>query len=176
MFIKYFLFFLSLSMQIATLQVSLSHSSWPISTMNQSPMSTTALPQRKSAWRPCLEVTTSSTLSSPHHCKRILPCNPCHSQLPHPLFLWMHVRDAQGFAMSYARLLCQAAAAVAIHSVPLCSEETALLDRQLRVAIPTPQRGTLSTLALSLSQTSSIYRWCESSSVLCGLPFTRGLS
>lgn len=88
----------------------------------------------------------------------------------------MHVRDAQGFAMSYARLLCQAAAAVAIHSVPLCSEETALLDRQLRVAIPTPQRGTLSTLALSLSQTSSIYRWCESSSVLCGLPFTRGLS
>lgn len=138
-------------MQIATLQVSLSRSSWPISTMNQSPMSTTALPQRKSAWRPCLEVTTSSTLSSLHHCKRILPCNPCHSQLPYPL--WMYVRDAQGLAMSYARLLCQAA--VAVHSVSLCSEEKALLDRQLQVAIPTLQNSTLLILALSPSQTSS---------------------
>lgn len=63
------------------------------------------------------------------------------------------MRDAQGLAMSYARLLCQAA--VAIHSVPLCSEEKALLDRQLQVAIPILQHGTLSTLALPPSQTSS---------------------
>lgn len=133
-FIKYFLSFLPLSMQITTLQVSLSHSSWLISIMNQSPMSTTAAPLRKLAWMPWLEVTTSSIPSLPHPGKRSLPCNPCHPQaVP-----WMDVRDAEGLAMVYTRLLCRTGAVVAIHSALLSSEQTAVLGRELQAASPTP--------------------------------------
>lgn len=50
----------------------------------------------------------------------------------------MDVRDAEGLAMVYTRLLCRAGAVVAIHNAPLSSEQRAVLGRELQAAIPTP--------------------------------------